>query len=607
MIKAIQIIDYGFARSLGSLTGKGIRGAWKAGVRHPKVVRTAGAVGVGMLAENALAKRKRKRQLGYSIDVSHFTPDIPIATTLRDRALKHAALGKLAAKHTGTAVMAGIRGGVKTAVLALAIKEIADLLSRQPYMPQIRSDIEMGDYGYSIQTIDKITKYAGILPNPTLEAIKAKTGVVLQKTKKGAERGLLLWLMGFISAELLARGITTPKSKQEITLPQFVQPQQHHYAKTSFKDFGALTPAIATGKKFVAGWKNPRLVKHLKHVSKAAKAGGFTRRHTGTIAGGTLGILALRELRKIRKQQKYEHITRRVKMTGERVPKSGFQPHNPRHSATMGMEPFPKWDKSQSTKPGFKHRGKAGAIAATATLGTILALRALRRRKAKQQEGYSFRTAATKVGRGLKKVGRGAKVVGKGAGRAVSSPWVLPLLIASEFIPKRKQPSIPPVPTHPGFQPQQGYELSVPLSVLARIGPSASFVLLKEIWSANRRKKAKKNKKYALPGIGMAVKHLRSIRHLGKAKVLGKDLTTWSKKLADQLRLTANAQSNPNVKRSLLQRATDWDTVTGQASELIAKQQLDKIGLIAAGVAGGVAAHEVGKQGERERVRKAVG
>lgn len=226
-MKTMTPVTYGIGSTVGSMLEGGVRGVNRFVKRHPKVVQGAGLVGVGMLTQQALERRRRRRQPMYQLDVTHFTPDVPVPVgqVLREQ---------LIAGRTATnRVVSAARTGAQALLIAMVAKKVLDAITAKvkpslgPYMPEIRPDIELLS-NFEVHALDQVVQYAGAIPSPALQMLKTKAGAAVAGVRHGVERGLLLWLMGFISAELLARGITTPKSKQEIILPQLVQ--QHHYA-----------------------------------------------------------------------------------------------------------------------------------------------------------------------------------------------------------------------------------------------------------------------------------------------------------------------------------------------------------------------------------------
>lgn len=548
---------YSIGTAMGGLTERGVRGLWGTARRHKRITGGAGAFGVGYLTAKEL-ERRRKRKKGYQLE--HFTPDIPAPKpSLRERLMSRRTKKKplkTRAARAGKLVGGIATRAAKAAIVGLAAKEILDLISKQrtraPWMPEIRADVELSGY----EEFDQVVQYASVMDVKMLQTLKAKTAAALHKTKTGVERGLLMWLMGFISAELLSRGITKPSRRHEVTFPQ---------------------------EKYV------------------------------------------RELR-----------------PGEKMPLPvwGYHPVEPR-------EFHPHVVPRVSRRP--SRLKKVARVAGSITALPLAALLALR--LSKRQEGYSFRSAAKRTLRGVKKVGGG---IGKVGGKIY--PVALTAMIVSEFLPRKRKPH-PPVQPAPGLnhylfetkagrdylwsiqdlgveeypfrsaaqrrwmhwkKPKmaakweehtpEGKELPEHVSKHLLGVPILTPIVIAKIL-ANKKKK----KQYALP----LLRSVWGVSRLHKAKVLGRDLTRWGKEVAARMRTLADASpagqkitikgvSTP-AKPWFLRQATNWETAAEQAQDLVAKGQLEKLGLLATGTAAGVAAHEVGKKRERERIRKLVG
>lgn len=408
-------LDYGAGVVAGRLAERGVRGLFGAARRHPRIVRGTGLVGVGYLTAKELEKR-RKRKKGYQLNAAHFTPDIPLSrgeqlrTHLAKKMPTRKGLVGVGKRIGGTAVSA-----VKLAIIGLAAKELLDRLRVQkvhsPWLPEIQSDIELGGY----EALDQVVEYASVMPSKMVQTLKSKTGAALHRTKKGVERGLLVWLLGFLASELLGRGISKPQRRHEVVFPD----QHQLYAKKKRKK---IVPWV---RKKIR--EKPLTAAALAAMLGAATEGRYARFHTKggiDIPGGV--------------------------SASERLPRSGFQPFTPTKTV---QEPLPKFKRKR------KLSRKIGSIAAL-PIAALLAIRLSKR----QQEGYSFASAAKRTLRGVKKVGSG---LGKGMG--VATNIAIPAMIISELWPRKKR-RVGPRPVHPPVQsPTQPYGLAKGLQRLLKL------------------------------------------------------------------------------------------------------------------------------------------
>lgn len=551
------VTNYGIAVTAARMLGKGLVTSGKVVKRHPKIVRGAGLVGLGIIGQKELEKR-RKRKQGYAI-LDHFTPDIPEPRGFKPLMKKGLQRGS---KIGGRIAKAGTTSA-SVFVLAMMIDRILDSLSeKRAYMPTIRPDVELGRF--ELATLGKIEQYAGVMPSKLLQGLKTKSVAALHKTKTGVERGLLAWLLGFISAELLSRGITAPRKRQEVTFPQ-----------------------------------------------KFAMRG-------------------------------------RIKETGERLP-GGFQP-----LTKNVVEPLPK----------FKRKRKLGRKIGLVAALPVAALIALRRRRL-AQEGYSFGTAARKVGRFAGRLRGPASKIGRGLGTTANVG--ITALILSEFLPKKKKKQLQ---TQPPVRPYARLPFS-PAALAARLKKAKVLRGMRTITATQRKKAAKKIpadlakwkilpmrkpptkfhrvKMYPMKSqaqrrflhatdpklakefeektpegkklpekvsqhalqVPWAAKRLRDLLRLKGAGRQGKEISQWARNIARTLRTSQIKATSAKTKQIISSRAGQWETIANQVEDALGRAQLEKIGLLtSAGIAtvgAGVAGREFGEKRERERIRKAVG
>jgi len=642
-MKPMVNVNYGIGigAGIGKLTERGVRGLWRQAKKRKVATAAIGAAGAGYI----IGKRRRPRMspsvmpmyaLGNTLH--HFTPDVPppgFAERL-GAARQQLHLKPLLTKQVGTAKVVGQQlghsaaRGVKWVVTLLVVKELLDWLSRKgrPIVPEIRPDIETLS---GFKSMERVVKYTSVIPTPALELLRSKTTVALKSVKRGTERGLLLWLLGFISAELLARGITKPKSEQTILLPQFKQPKS--YARGRIADTGgerlpkrgfqSFSPRMAATADMgpMPTWKRGVLGSGVSGRSLAKAAGSAALL---TLATGVARQIVLSNLEKRGWKQKLKKKWRQVRK-----------------------------------KLKFEQNGLT--------------------------QMYTFRSAAGKLGRGMAKVG--GKV---GWGLNLATNVAIPAMLVSEFWPRKKKR--PPVLKTLAELPQMQFthnelyvmpKFKILKKLLRRKGESARLRRLNvqrgiseathqveqtrkkmilagkfkkpyALWveqypfksAAQRRflhwkhpkmaeeweEKTPKGKKlpehvkknhltpcavqYTLPS-PMLLKHVRGLVNLRGSQFLGRDLLTWSRNMANRMKtladasgpaqqITARGMSVP-AREWFTKAATNWETVADQVGDVLAKSQLERVGAGAAAVTAGVVAHQVGKKREKERIKKLIG
>ncbi len=270
--------------------------------KHTKTMLVAGGAGLGAFGAKKL----------QDSSASHYAFMSPPGVAERI-----GSTAKTTLKKTGTLAWAGTKkAGKVSAQVALggliswiALSILQELERKRipaigPYMPDVRSDIEMARY-----TIGQVTEHVDDIPSLQLYALQDKALKTLStikglphKAKIGAEKGLLMWLLGFISAEILGRGVTTPKRRIRV---EGEVPVRNAYQKGSQpfdpKDWTAQNKAFEAGtRRIVKG------VKKEKRRAAVSTAVGTARRHPGRVAAVTLPWAVLASLiaaRKIRKTQ----------------------------------------------------------------------------------------------------------------------------------------------------------------------------------------------------------------------------------------------------------------------------------------------------------------
>lgn len=593
----------------------------------PNIAKIGGGIAAGVVATKLVQRHRRREQ----ILLRH-------RQSLKERMNKptRPPILKPLLQKGGRSVLGGARRGArmaktgtKLAIVGLAAKEILDLLAKRIQGETAKAANYTAIYDQTIQ-------YASVMPNPTLQAIKVKGSAALRKTRKGAERGMLLWLLGFISAELLARGLTSPKKRHEVTFP----------AKGAYARIGE------TGERLPrSGFQPFRPTKTVREVLPKFKRPHRVRRGATVAAIPVAALLALRMSKRregyaigqrktpgrqmglTAKDVAAEAATRVRKAAGQA--KWGFK--HPKAVGAAGK--IAKGTVPRPALAGAFVRRRPGTVAGVGL--SLLALQALRRKRKRKQEGYSFRTAASKVARGASKVGG---KVGRGLG-AVSN-IAIPAMIVSELWPrKRKLQPHPPVQTAPRYtsnnlvemypmksqaqrrwmhavkpkmakkwerETPEGVDLPEKVSKHLLGVPVITLALIERLLNKRRSKR----KKYAHPVA--LIKNIRELSRLSKSKVLGSQALKWFRDQATRMR-TLESAAQPGQKVSIgghfvgakpwFKRAGDqWETAGAQVKDMLARGQLEKVKVAtAAAAATGVVGHAVGKQRERARIRKAVG
>lgn len=297
--------------------------------RHPKLSMVAGGVGLGAWGMQRSQRRREPQQYATPTypRLSTSTPAAPGTTAKIWGTTKR--LGKATIKSKPAQIaLGGLISWIAISVLReLERKRIPAI---GPYMPDVRPDIELARY-----TIGQVVTYAADIPEEQLYAIRekalqtlAKMKTLPQKAKRGVEKGLLMWLLGFISAEILGRGITTPKRK--IRVEGEVPVRQASYGRSVIPmDSGHREHLKGINPHDPKGWaaknkafeaETARMVKGVKRTRRRATVSavvGTARRHPGKVAAATLPWMALAGLvaarHKRRKEQKYFAVGAAVK------------------------------------------------------------------------------------------------------------------------------------------------------------------------------------------------------------------------------------------------------------------------------------------------------
>ncbi|KKM68697.1 hypothetical protein LCGC14_1458290 [marine sediment metagenome] len=299
----------GSRRTIAKLVGKAKRkrrfrkGVMRFPKRHPKTMMVAGGAGLGSWA---MQRKQRNDQMGQS----HYASTTALA--LRpSKAARTAWAAWRTTKKTGRSVLqTGGKIALGGLISWIAMSILQELEKKRlpaigPYMPEVRPDIEMARY-----TIGQVSANVAEIPTAKLYSLQSKALETVakikglpHKAKVGAEKGLLMWLLGFVSAELLGRGITTPKRRISVEgeIPIRQVPSASYEQPFDPREW------IAQNKAFDAGTR--RIVKGIKRDRRHA-AFRTIRRHSGKVAVAALPLAALTALvasRKVRqgKQEKY--------------------------------------------------------------------------------------------------------------------------------------------------------------------------------------------------------------------------------------------------------------------------------------------------------------
>ena len=181
---------------------------------HPKTT-----LGLGMLGAGAFVGSQRKEPRTYANTQFPRLHTPGTVDSSRAKALwqRTKPIGRKIGKVAGTVALVGLIDWVARSILSELEKKRLPAIG--PYMPEVRADIELSR-GYCL---NQVVTYATEIPITQLYALQGKLQQTLQtlkslphKAKVGAEKGMLVWLLGFLSAEILGRGITTPKRRVSI-------------------------------------------------------------------------------------------------------------------------------------------------------------------------------------------------------------------------------------------------------------------------------------------------------------------------------------------------------------------------------------------------------
>ncbi len=194
----------------GTWIPKAVKSAATFPKRYPKT--TVGLAGIGLGAQ--LSQRKQQpRQYGFATRhpyTPHTVPG-PSAKKLLGGVARRA--GKLGVK-AGRLAATGAAAGLTAWIIGNVLNELQR--HGKPYIPDIRPDIELApQYQYQQQMYEHVANYAGMIPNRPLRQLQRRLGLAAKKTRDSVTKGMLIWLMGFISAEIIGRGITVPKKRLE--------------------------------------------------------------------------------------------------------------------------------------------------------------------------------------------------------------------------------------------------------------------------------------------------------------------------------------------------------------------------------------------------------
>jgi len=638
----VRRTNYGVGAVAGGLTERGIRGLWGIARRHPRTTRAVGAGGLGYLTAKELAKR-RKRKHGYQLE--HFTPDIPptkgwagikerraarVAETMRKGHTTKKQLSAVGKRIGSTASTA-----VKTAIIGLAVKEIFDFLKTQrggraPWLPEIRPDIELA--GYQIQVYDRAIQYAPLMPSKVLQTIRAKSGAALHRTKVGVERGMLAWLIGFISAELLSRGITAPRRKHDVKFPEGYRLRTAGTGETLPRGFHRFTPTKTIPEPLPKFKRKRKLSRKIGPIAALPIAALLALRLKRRKEGYSFGSAAKKTLRGVGKAGRFgsralgvaSNVAIPALILSELWPKK-------KKRLPLGQPPVLSPTRPYSDGTGWNKylfATKAGRDWLQSYMDREAEMYPM---KSKAQRRFLHATDPTLADEFEKKTPKGKKLPEK----VKKHSMALSTRVRSQTQRVRVRLRNPRARwdrrlRHPATNP-----LVAAGSAAATIGIAALLkrrkakaqkrqtelvskhllgvpIILPLLAAQLLRAKAKKQKgKEAVVQHSLKVPWMitraRDLLKLPRSTRGGKDIVQWARELAAALRVKQLQAKGAVVKASLGARATRWETVASQVEDTLGRASLERVGMIAAGTAVGAAGHEVGKQRERQRIRKVVG
>ena len=284
---------------------------------HPKTMMVAGGAGLGAWGMKKAQQRQQQQQRYAEF------PRLSGVGTGNARGTRTAGkvwgatkrIGKPVLKTGGQVALGGLISWIALSILQELERKRLPAIG--PYMPTVVPDIEMARY-----TIGQVTEHVADIPTVQLYALKGRALKTLttikglpHKAKVGAEKGLLMWLLGFISAEILGRGITTPKRRVRVegevpvrNVPYQMQSYKGGMQPHDPKMWAKENKAFEAGtRRIVKGVKRERRHTAVKHAARTV------RRHPGKAAAVTLpwaalaGLVAARKIRQKRtpREQKY--------------------------------------------------------------------------------------------------------------------------------------------------------------------------------------------------------------------------------------------------------------------------------------------------------------
>jgi hypothetical protein len=276
--------------------------------RHPKLGLAVGAAGLGGVAGARL--QRRTESSSYALPTK--TQFLQGARTVGGKIGRGAkiAVRSKPAKVAGTVVLSSLISWITHSILEeLERKRIPAI---GPYMPDVRADIELRPR----YCINQVVEYAADIPNLQLFALKGKVTQTLStlkalpgKAKASAQRSMLAWLLGFITAELVGRGITTPKRRVRVEGEVPIRTQRDYAVE--------LDDMRRANVRFDAQTK--RVIKTAKKMKREARFAGvkrLTRGRSRRALGAVLPVTAIAALVARRRREDYlkpiGHYPRRI-------------------------------------------------------------------------------------------------------------------------------------------------------------------------------------------------------------------------------------------------------------------------------------------------------
>lgn len=598
--------------------------------------------------------------LDWAASLPHFTPDIPTPVGLRHLLARGSAVATTVGKRVGRSMSLA----TKAALMSVVINDLLERLSKKghPYIPRIQPDLELLS---SFELKEHVVKYIDAIPTPLLQKLRQNTGRVAVQARKGAERGLLVWLLGFLTSELMGRGISRPKKEQTLIVPQLprVAPQQQYmriaetgerlprsgFQRMNLKNMADDLGPMPTWKKSNRFGRNSRVLAAMAPiVGLAARQIALGLRDKPTLIDEARARWnsSKKRAKKRAKQKRYAIDMRRLRKlgqmglkTGGKVVKTGGKVLGTASniafplilaSDIVGMMRQPV-DQGQRPKP---------PVPTTTIGGQPTTMK--RKKQFQQQEVVTMYPMQSQAQRRWMHATHPAMAeeweehTPKGKKLPEHKKKKKTYAMSPEFVEAVRRTR-----TNAAMQPPRPIRTSTIALVLGAGLASKAMNRRKELEKQqqqhrerlaklNAKTKVKmavtKQKQYASPAavlkLAPRIKSLAGFKGESKAAdAIAKDILAWARQRAGRMRTLADnagktvipvGKSKITANRFFGKEAVEWDTVADQLSDMAKRHKLEKRAAVAAATtaataAAGATGREVGKKEENARIKSAIG